>query len=195
MRRKGYMKDSFRIEKLSQEDFKEYWNKYKFEVFRDDHSYHFWDLVSDEEKNEISELRKPFESLIEIRLAIFNNNDDFVGWSWGFQESHTTFYVANSAILPDYRRKGLYTMLLNRMLDEAIELGFQLIYSRHCATNNRIIIPKLKRGFVISKMELDDVFGVLVHLHFYANETRRLIMDYRSGQKKPNEKIKALFNI
>jgi hypothetical protein len=79
------------------------------------------------------------------------------------------------------------------MLDEAIALGFQLIYSRHCATNNQVIIPKLKRGFVISKMEIDDVFGVLVHLHFHVNETRRLIMDYRSGQKKPNDQIKGLF--
>lgn len=189
------MNEKYRIEKLGKEEFKEYWDKYKFKVFENDHSYHFWDLVNDQEKSAISELRKPLENLIEIRLAIFNEKDEFVGWSWGFQESHTTFYVANSAILPEYRRKGLYTMLLNRMLDEATALGFQLIYSRHCATNNQVIIPKLKRGFVISKMEIDDVFGVLVHLHFYVNETRRLIMDYRSGQKKPNDQIKGLFKL
>lgn len=189
------MNGNFRINKLSKEDFRAYWNKYRTEVFEENHSYQFWDLISDNEKDEIHELRKPLESLIEIRLAIFNEKDEFVGWSWGFQESHTTFYVANSAILPEYRRKGLYTMLLNRMLDEAVELGFQLIYSRHSATNNQIIIPKLKRGFIISKMEIDDVFGVLVHLHYYVNKTRRLIMDYRSGQTKPNEKIKALFKL
>ncbi len=190
------MDNKFRIEKLSKKEFKVFWDKYKFQVFEDDHSYHFWDLISDEEKNKIAELRKLIgESLIEIRLAAFNEKNEFVGWSWGFQENHTTFYIANSATLPEYRRKGLYTLMLNKMLEEAILHGFQLIYSRHCATNNSIIIPKLKKGFIISKMEVDDIFGVLIHLHFYVNKTRRAIMDYRCGQQKPNIEIKKLFRL
>ena len=45
------------------------------------------------------------------------------------------------------------------------------------------------------KMELDDKFGVLIHLHYYMNSKRKKIMDYRSGQVKPDEEIKSLFKI
>jgi len=69
------------------------------------------------------------------------------------------------------------------------------VTSRHNATNNSVLIPKLKENFIISKMELDDIFGVLIHLHYYANTTRRKIMDYRSGQLKPDDQIKKLLKI
>lgn len=55
-----------------------------------------------------------------------------------------------------------------------------------------MIIPKLQCGFVISSLELSDVFGTLVHLKYFTNKTRRKIMDYRCGLKKPDESIKKL---
>ncbi len=183
----------YTIKKLNQEEFTPLWDKYKDDVFQADHSYSFWNLLNDEELAKADELRKHVSDKIEIYLAVFDPDDNFVGWSWGFQESSTSFYMANSAILPEHRRKGLYSRLLKQMVQEASTLGFQLIYSRHCATNNDVIIPKLKAGFLISKMELDDVFGVLVHLHFYPHKTRRKIMDYRCGQRAPDAEIKSIF--
>ena len=103
--------------------------------------------------------------------------------------------MVNSAILKEHRRKGLYSALLERCLKVLSKKGFQLIYSRHCATNNDVIIPKLKAGFIISKMEIDDKYGVLIHLHFYTNSDRRKIMDYRSGQLKPDTKIREVFKM
>ena len=44
-------------------------------------------------------------------------------------------------------------------------------------------------------MELSDSFGVLVHLHFYTNNIRRKVMDYRAGMLKPDTEMKEIFEI
>ncbi len=180
---------------MTPEEFHPLWNEHKPKVFGTDHSYSLWGMLSQDEIDKSNNLRKRLGNKIEVCFGVFDNQDNFIGWSWGFQESSISFYMANSAILEQHRRKGLYTRVLNEMISHVSELGFQLIYSRHCATNNSVIIPKLKAGFLISKMELDDIFGVLIHLHYYPNKTRRKIMDYRSGQMAPDEELKKLFKL
>ena len=130
-----------------------------------------------------------------MNLAVFDKKENFIGWSFGWQENPNTYYMCNSAVLPKYRRKGIYSALLDLNIEILKDKGFQLIYSRHNATNNNVIIPKLKKDFIISKMELSDTFGVLIHLHYYTNKTRRKIMDYRCGEKAPDGKLKKLFNM
>ncbi len=183
----------YKVEKLSSKEFHPLWMKSRSSVFGSDHSYSLWDTLPLDEVEKINELRKKLSNKIEICLVIFDENRALIAWSWGFQETSMSFYMANSAVIEEYRRQGLYTLLLDEMVKEASTAGFQLIYSRHCATNNSVLIPKLKYGFIISKMELDDIFGVLVHLHYYPNKTRRKIMDYRSGQLAPDEEIKSIF--
>jgi FtsZ-interacting cell division protein YlmF len=55
--------------------------------------------------------------------------------------------------------------------------------------------PRCGDSTVISKMEIDDKYGVLIHLHFYTNNDRRRIMDYRAGQLRPDDKIKEVFKV
>lgn len=186
---------SFKIVNLEREEFFKYFNTYRHQVFGKDHSYHLWDILSEQEIEDIEKLKAPYGVGFNLYYAAFDENDNFAGWAWGFQENQTTFYMCNSAVLENYRRQGLYTMLLNKTLEEVKAKGFQLVYSRHCATNNDVIIPKLKAGFLISKMEISDSFGVLIHLHYYTNATRKKIMDYRSGQIAPDEELKKIFKI
>lgn len=185
----------YKIKNMTSDDFHPLWREHKSKVFEKDHSYSLWDMLSEGEVDKINSLRKNIKDKLEICLGVFDAKENFIGWSWGFQDSSASFYMANSAILEKYRRKGLYTKLVEKMVEQVTEHGFQLIYSRHCATNNSVIIPKLKAGFVISKMEMDDIFGVLIHLHYYPNKTRRRIMDYRSGQLSPDEEIKKIFKL
>ncbi|WP_370568511.1 hypothetical protein [Methylocystis sp. Sn-Cys] len=103
--------------------------------------------------------------------------------------------MVSSAVLERHRRKGIYSALIAHSIERLSKAGFQLVYSRHCATNNDVIIPKLNAGFIISKMEIDDRYGVLIHLHYYTNSYRRRIMDYRSGQETPDMKIKQVFGL
>tara|TARA_B100000886_G_scaffold202261_1_gene139668 strand:- start:197 stop:508 length:312 start_codon:yes stop_codon:yes gene_type:complete len=103
--------------------------------------------------------------------------------------------MCNSGVLSNFRRKGIYSSLLETKIKVLSEMGFQLIYSRHNATNNNVLIPKLKAGFVISKMEISDTFGCLVHLHYFTNKTRQKLMDYRSGKTKPDQELKDLLRL
>lgn len=189
------MSQNYKIKELTATEFKPLYDLYRVSVFEDDHSYVLWDLLDESELDNIKVLGKDLGTPYKLYLGLFDKDEKFVGWSWGFQENNTTFYMCNSAVLPDHRRIGLYSSLVSRCIDILSNKGFQLIYSRHCATNNDVIIPKLKAGFIISKMEIDDKFGVLIHLHFYTNKDRRKIMDYRSGQLKPDSKIKEIFKL
>jgi hypothetical protein len=68
--------------------------------------------------------------------------------------------------------------------------GFHIVYSRHAATHNQVLVPKLKAGFVITGVELSDVFGVLVHLSYFFNPIRRKVLDVRAGHARPDAEVK-----
>jgi len=189
------MDKNYRIQEMTEQEFMPFFEAHASSVFEGDHSYSPRELLNKAELENIESLGKLMGDPFKIHLGVFDNQDNFIGWCWGTQENRSTFYMVNSAVMSEHRRKGIYSALVKRCLDIVSEKGFQLIYSRHCATNNEVIIPKLKAGFVISKMEVDDRFGVLIHLHFYTNKVRRKIMDYRSGQLKPDEQLKNLFKL
>jgi ribosomal protein S18 acetylase RimI-like enzyme len=186
----------YTIKPLSKEEFFPLLEKHSDSIFSQDHSLHFRDFLSEAENKKINELGKDcYDQPFSMNLAVFDKKENFIGWSFGWQENPNTYYMCNSAVLPKYRRKGIYSALLDLNIEILKEKGFQLIYSRHNATNNNVIIPKLKKDFIISKMEISDTFGCLVHLHYYTNKTRRKIMDYRCGEKAPDDELKKLFNM
>lgn len=149
------------------------------------------DLLTESEKEKAKALQTRMGDPYRLHLAVYFKGD-FVGWSWGFQQSAETYYMCNSAILPEHRKKGLYTALMHESVRRATREGFQRIYSRHTATNNAVIIPKLKAGFLITHFELSDTFGVLVHLTLFPKELRSRILNYRAGQILPDKEIRRL---
>ena len=112
-----------------------------------------------------------------------------VGWSFGRQVNVETYYMVNSAIFPEHRRKGLYSAMLPLLLERIRLAGFQIVTSQHKATNNSVIIPKLRAGFVITGMEVTDMFGLHVHLSYYFNDTRRKMLAIRVGSEMPNAEL------
>lgn len=180
-------------------DFDKFWelvNPLKDEVFKEDVSYKLYDILSNDEKNNINNLREHMGKPLRVYLvALEDKSDDVMGWSWGYQESPSLFYMCNSAVVSKFRLQGVYRSLMNAMLLKVKELGFLEVYSRHCMTNNAILIPKLKAGFVISKFELSDIFGALVHLSYHFNEKRRDILKFRSGDKKLKEDLKGILDL
>ncbi len=150
--------------------------------------------ISEQEKESLTVLAQNMGSPLKLYFAVFYQNE-FVGWSYGFQQSADVYYMCNSAILPEHRGKGLYTALLNTKLQILKEKGFQKIYSRHNATNNAIIIPKLKAGFIITTMEVDDAFGTLVHLAYYTNPLRKKMMVFRVGDLRPDEAMEKMLGL
>ena len=186
----------FTIKELEKDHFFEIQNPLREKVFEEDHSLFPFQYLSEDEKNKVMDLdRSSSTENYALYLGAFDQKGELVAWHFGFQKDSQNFYMCNSAVLPPFRRKGLYTVLLNHIAELVKEKGFQILYSRHNMTNNYVIIPKLKAGFVISGFEVDDVFGTLVHLKYYVNKTRSKIMDYRVGQLKPDKELKNLLNL
>jgi hypothetical protein len=96
----------------------------------------------------------------------------------------------NTGILPQHQGQGIYSALLPRILDMLQHEGFQIVYSRHVATHNQVLVPKLKAGFVMTGIEVSDVFGVLVHLSYFFNPLRRKVLEVRVGQARPDAEVK-----
>lgn len=163
-------------------------------AFANDHAIFPISYLSEDEREVLKKLNSEMDAKpYVLHLAAFDKNDELIGWCYGRQEDAHRFYMCNSGVVESHRRKGIYSALLKQTMKLLKEKGFQVIYSRHNATNNAVLIPKLKAGFRISNMELCDMFGVLVHLKYYTNPLRRKILDYRAGQLAPDEELQKLF--
>lgn len=185
----------YKFVELPNEEFQKLWGDWGKKIFSEkDTSMDVRRVLSEEERTQVRNLHKNLSQMYSFNLCVFHG-DEFCGWFTGDQYNNETFYMRNSAILPDHRRKGLYTALMYEVLERVKALGFQIVLSRHTTTNNSVIIPKLKAGFVITALEVSDRFGTLVHLSYFFNETRKRIMEFRSGDLKPDQKIKDALGI
>ena len=182
------------IRSMSEAEFRPLFQQHRPQAFADTFSFRINGALLEAERAAIERLGGYRRDLYQLRLGIFHGDDveggDFVGWHSGIQASPDEYYMMNSAVLPAHQGKGLYTFLLPRVLDIVREAGFQLASSRHTATNNRILVPKLKAGFVITGMEISDHFGTLIKLAYFFNPLRRHALDVRSGEAVPSEELR-----
>ena len=186
------LENGYTIKELSAKEFFPQFGKIYDSLFGEDHTFFPDSYYSVEEKHKIQLLKNRMGDLYELRLALFSPENQFVGFSFGFQESEETFYMAASGILPDHRGRGHYGELVKYLIQKTTEVGFQKIYGTHCATNNAVLIAKLRLGFIFSKVELSDMFGTILHLQYFTNPLRRKMMDYRCGLKVPDKQIKSV---
>ncbi len=179
----------YTIRSMSRDDFQPLFQKHRSQAFADTFTFRLGKTLSAEQETTRKRLRARENDLYRLRLAIFHGTD-FVGWHVGRQTSADEYAMTNSAVLPAHQRQGLYTFLLARVLDIVRDEGFQVVTSGHNATNNRIIIPKLKAGFVITGMEISAEFGAVVKLTYFFHPLRRHALDVRSGEAVPNEELR-----
>lgn len=186
------LESGYSIKEMNAKDFFPLFGKHYDSLFGKDHTFFPDAYFSDTEKNKLENLKKRMGNLYQLHLGLFSPDDNFVGFSFGYQENENTFYMACSAVLPEHRNKGLYSELVKHVIMRTTEEGFQKIYGTHCATNNAVLIAKMKLGFIFSKVELSDMFGTIIHLQYFTNPLRRKIMDYRSGLIIPDQEIKSV---
>lgn len=106
--------------------------------------------------------------------------DDLVGWSHAEQRDERTVDMADTGLLPEHQGRGLYTRLLPELLETFRAAGYVLVTSRHRATNNRVIVPKLRAGFLLQGLNLYEG-GLNVALTLALDDTYRGAMHARSG--------------
>ncbi|WP_424949441.1 GNAT family N-acetyltransferase [Deinococcus sp.] len=79
---------------------------------------------------------------------------ELIGDHHAFQWDERSVYMADSGLLPEHRGRGVYTRLLPYLLNTFREAGYTMVRSVHRATNNAVIIPKLRVGFFIQGLNL-----------------------------------------
>jgi ribosomal protein S18 acetylase RimI-like enzyme len=184
----------YTIREMNKAELMPFFSAHRADIFENTLDFDVHAALSEGEKSALKTLAQNSGTPYTLHLGIFLKGE-LVGWSYGWQESAEKYYMCNTGILKEHRRKGIYTALLPEVLKILKAQGFQVAYSRHAATNNDVIIPKLRAGFVISGMEISDKFGTLVHLSYFFNDVRRRAMDFRSGQAAPDEELKKFLKM
>ncbi len=180
---------NYTLRVLDDAEFGPLFEQYRPIIFQTMLDFDVQQALSMEEQTATARLRERMGTPFRLIIGIYHHQE-FIGWSFGRQESAEKYYMVNTGILPQHQGKGIYSALLPRILGALQREGFQIVYSRHVATNNQVLVPKLKAGFVITGIEVSDVFGVLVHLSYFFNPLRRKVLDVRVGQARPDAEVK-----
>ena len=151
-------------------------------------------LLSAEEIEASTMLSARMAGVYSLSHAVYLD-EEFVGWSFGLQQSRESYYMINSGILPEHQGKGVYSALLRHILARLTADGFQVVTSRHVVDNTRVIIPKLRAGFLIAGTELTDRFGALVLLSYFVNPKRRELYVARAGGAPPSGEVRNLLGL
>jgi len=181
------IKNYYAVEVDSPAFFKEF-KVNRVKVFNNTVDFNTYKMYGEEE---IAKLKKLYAENNEVyRLNYFIiHNDALAGWATGCQTDPDEFYMHNTGIFEQHRRKGIYTKILQLILARVKERGYQKVNSKHAATNNAVIIPKLKAGFLINGIEINEKFGVLVKLTYYFNKKIEALVRFRSGEQALTEDL------
>jgi GNAT superfamily N-acetyltransferase len=119
-------------------------------------------------------LREIFAQTHRERVLFFSPAREPVGWSWGDMLDGMTYFMTSTGILPDYRRRGLYTAFLKGYLSYLYALGYERVTSKHQLNNRAVVIAKLRAGFNILGVDADERWGAQVQLAYFFHDDRRL---------------------
>lgn len=164
----------------------EFWPLFKTHrpiIFAENNTIDIDSLISEEDKAKRKKLNEYIQLKYHLYLVAYDG-DKLIGWSWGFAKSNHEYYMCNSAVYPEYRGKKIYTTLMNTTIDKVTSDGFQEITSKHHTSNNAVLIPKLKKGFLISGSEINTRFGLMISLTYFPNKQIEHVFHQRIGFKK-----------
>ena len=171
------------------QEFGPFFQENRPKVFGDSITIAVEDWLNDEEKAKLNLLGTTIKDRFFHRIFILKN-EEIIGWHMGRQVEAESYYMSNTGIFKEHQGKGVYKALLPKLLDIYRDKGFQKVTSRHNASNNSVIVPKLKAGFVITGFEIDERFGLLVVLSYIFSDKRLNAYKFRTGAMRPDEEIK-----
>jgi hypothetical protein len=129
-------------------------------------------LTAPERKLIIAELsEKTGYNSLHKEHFLFLKSGEPVGWSTGETMDFMTYYMRNTGILPEHQHRGLYPIFLQTLTKYLEEIGYERLSSQHSPDNSRMLITKLKAGFIVTGLDLDERWGSLVRLtNFLKND-------------------------
>jgi len=138
----------------------------------------------------VKEQKQPF------RLNYLIEKDrELAGWCTSYEAAPDDFHMHNSGVFEPHKRKGLYSAVLKLVLEYAKNQGYLKVSSRHHVSNNAIIIPKLKAGFLITGFDVSEKFGLMLELNYFNNEAVKSVIKFRTGEVKLPAQLTQYINI
>lgn len=188
------MEENFVIECVTSEVFHEGFKEESNEEFQE--FLHSGNSIfySQEEKDKYRSFKPEFKDEAFLYFIV-KLKDTIVARSFSNQISLETIMMCMSYVKKDYRGKGLYKLMLEATINRAKEIGYRKIQSYHNTTNNDIIIPKLKAGFVFTGMKINAGYGTLAELTYFFNEDEKDAVDFRTGYRRPSSKVSEIFKL
>ena len=106
-------------------------------------------------------------------FVFFNANDEPIGWSFGWQTEGDTFYMNWTGVIPAYQNKGIYSAFLRHLIDYLKALGYVRVTSNHMVNNRRVLVAKMKAGFIATGMTLDERWGAVLWLTYFIEQAQQ----------------------
>lgn len=113
---------------------------------------------------------------------LFLKKGEPVGWSTGETMDFMTYYMRNTGILPKHQNRGLYSIFLQTPTKYLEEIGYQRLSSQHSPDNRKMLITKVKAGFMVTEINLDERWGSLVRLTKFLKNDRAKAFSNCYGQ-------------
>ncbi len=126
-----------------------------------------------------------------VNPCIIRDGDRVAGSFVGKQETDAAYRMWHTNVHPDYRRRGIYRLILEGTIAYTSELGFDTILSEHAPGNNPVLIAKLGAGFRIVGMDVEPMVGVSVNLCYFHNSDQLAAYEYRCGLATMNPRLLA----
>lgn len=175
------IKNKFQIERVSIE---EYWNIYT-ETLADQYPAELMfirdSLLSNEEKIKHSKLTALFSANPIEDYIIIKDSEKVVAMFMGWQKESNVYYMQHAIVHKEYRRQGIYSDFLTKLLNYTAKLGFLQVTSCHSLVNNEMLVLKLKRGFYIYSLEVNAEYGPNLWLVYFHNQELKKAFFYRAG--------------
>lgn len=114
-------------------------------------------------------------------MCIVRDGDAVAGTFSGERKTDNVYRMWHTNIHPDYRRRGLYRMILAGTIAYTAELGFDEIVSEHAPGNNPVLIAKLGAGFRITGVSVEPMVGLSVNLTYFHNPEHLAAYEFRCG--------------
>ncbi|OFZ31747.1 MAG: hypothetical protein A2622_04035 [Bdellovibrionales bacterium RIFCSPHIGHO2_01_FULL_40_29] len=138
------------------------------------------EVLPDREKARKEILNNFNEKIFKIDIIFTEKlSGNPIGWIMGEQHDYETFYLRNSGFIPEFRRKKLYTISHSAIVKHLKGLGFERIVSDHLPNNKPMLLFKIKDGYIINNMTLDDRFGPMVRLVKFIYDDRQKFFEKR----------------
>jgi len=186
--------NGYSLRSISFQDYLDACKRLEDQIFGEYFKFDLDEALGENGRKKLEALKGNLSTGYQLCLGIFTDSGELVGWQYSVQERGGEIDMKDTGLLPAHQRKGTYTRLLPIVLNIFREKGFTEAVSYHRLTNNGVIVPKLKAGFLINGITTDE-FGTAVQLIYPFNDSYRESLKVRSGECRPRGRVAALMGL